>query len=174
MPKTATPRSPRAAKITISKPTKSAHYSGKHYAIDDSYGYLIRRLQASLLRHIDKRFRPYELTALQWGPLLLLAQNKGDTAAALARALEIDTGAMTRMLDRLEAKNLVRRTRSTGDRRVLHLELTTEGHRVVEQVPHVLADVLNLHLQGFSSAEIQQLLGFLRRLLANGCATDAR
>ena len=173
MLKSTAPR-PRQAPKTTPKATKTAHYNGKDYAIDDSYGYLMRRLQASLMRHIDKRFRPYELTALQWGPLLLLAQHKGDTAAALARALEIDTGAMTRMVDRLEAKKLVRRTRSTGDRRVVHLELTTDGHRVVEQVPHVLADVLNLHLQGFSSAEVQQLLGFLRRLLANGGATDAR
>lgn len=152
----------------------SAHYRGDDYAIDDSYGYLMRRVQASLLRHIDKRFRPYELTAMQWGPLLLLAQNKGDTAAGLARALDIDTGAMTRMVDRLEAKKLVRRTRSTGDRRVLHLELTAEGRRIVEQVPHVLADVLNLHLRGFTRAETRQLLDFLRRLLANGQDTDGR
>jgi len=161
--------SPRGA-----RPAASAHYAGDHYAIDDSYGYLMRRVQASLLRHIDKHFRPYELTAMQWGPLLLLAQNKGDTAAARARALDIDTGAMTRMLDRLEAKKLVRRTRSTGDRRVLLLELTADGRRIVEQVPHVLSDVLNLHLRGFTRTEVRQLLDFLRRLLANGSDLDAR
>lgn len=155
------------------KSSKIAHYRGDNYAIDDSYGYLMRRLQASLLRHIDKRIRPYELTALQWGPLLLLAQNKGNTAAALARGLEIDTGAMTRMVDRLETKKLIRRTRSTGDRRVVHLELTSEGHRVVGQVPHVLAEVLNLHLSGFTRTETRQLVGFLRRMIANGNGAHA-
>ncbi|MSR13457.1 MAG: MarR family transcriptional regulator [Gammaproteobacteria bacterium] len=155
-----------------SSSNKAEHYRGDKYAIDDSYGYLMRRLQASLLRHIDKRIRPYDLTALQWGPLLLLAQNKGNTAAALARALEIDTGAMTRMVDRLETKKLVRRTRSTGDRRVVHLELTSEGRRVVEQVPFVLADVLNLHLTGFTRAETEQFVDFLRRMIGNGSGTD--
>ncbi|MGH8598704.1 MAG: MarR family winged helix-turn-helix transcriptional regulator [Gammaproteobacteria bacterium] len=155
------------------KPRSAAHYRGENYTVDDSYGYLVRRLQASLLRHIDKRIQPFELTALQWSPLLLLAQNKGDTAAALARSLEIDTGAMTRMLDRLETKKLVRRTRSTGDRRVVHLKLTTEGHRVVEQVPFVLAEVLNLHFAGFSRDEARQFIDFLRRMIANGTrATD--
>ena len=163
-------KTPAASSPTPAAPKRAtrAHYRGETYAIDDSYGYLIRRLQASLLRHIDRRFQLFDLTALQWSPLLLLAQKKGNTAAALARNLDIDTGAMTRMLDRLESKKLVQRTRSTGDRRVVHLELTREGQRVVQQVPFVLAEVLNLHLEGFAPAEMKQLMGFLRRMVANG------
>ena len=148
-------------------------YSGKTYLVDRSYGYLMRRVQASLLRHIDTRFKPHELTALQWGPLLLLAQGKGDTAAALARALDIDTGAMTRMLDRLEAKQLIRRVRSAADRRINHLELTIEGKRLAAQVPDVISEVLNLHLQGFSATELKQLINFLERMHANGQSASA-
>ena len=73
---------PRRSVTTASR--NHAHYRGENYTVDASYGYLVRQLQASLLRHIDKRIQPYDLTALQWSPLLLLAQNKGDTAAALA------------------------------------------------------------------------------------------
>ncbi|MBI2801843.1 MAG: MarR family transcriptional regulator [Gammaproteobacteria bacterium] len=165
------PRAATLALTSVKAPRTVAHYRGDTYTVDASYGYLVRQLQASLLRQIDKRIQPYDLTALQWSPLLLLAQNKGDTAAALARSLEIDTGAMTRMLDRLEMKKLIRRTRSTGDRRVVHLELTAEGRRVVEQVPFVLAEVLNLHLAGFSKGETEQLIGFLRRMVVNGNRT---
>ncbi len=153
---------------SVGSATVSAYYSAESYAIDNSYGYLMRRVQASLLRHIDKRFSPYELTALQWGPLLLLSQGKGNTAASLARALDMDTGAMTRMLDRLQAKKLLRRTRSEHDRRLQLLELTGEGERIVAQIPQVIADVLNLHLRGFTHVETRQLVGFLRRLLDNG------
>jgi DNA-binding MarR family transcriptional regulator len=152
----------------VTKRAPRAHYRGEDYSIDESVGYLVRRIQASLLRHIDRRFHLFDLTALQWSPLLLIAQKKGNTAAALARALDIDTGAMTRMLDRLESKKLLQRTRSTGDRRVVHLELTREGQRVVQQVPFVLADVLNLHLDGFSASELKQLMSLLRRIIANG------
>ena len=75
---------------------------------------------------------------------------------------------MTRSIDRLVAKGLVQRERSLADRRVIHIVLTDEGRRAAEQVPPVLADVLNAHLHGFSHAEWQQLLQFLNRILANG------
>ena len=145
-----------------------AHYTGERYSVDDSYGYLLRQVQASLLRHIERRVTSLDLTAQQWGPLFLMSQGKGDTAAALARALDTDTGAMTRMLDRLERKGLVRRKRSAGDRRVVHLELTSEGRQAIALVPFAIAEVLNLHLAGFSESDVRQLKRFLRRMIENG------
>lgn len=145
-----------------------AHYTGERYAVDDSYGYLVRRVQASLQRHIERRVQTLALTALQWSPLLLMAQGKGDTAAALARNLDTDTGSVTRMLDRLERKGLVQRRRSTGDRRVIHLDLTAAGTHAIGLVPFAIAEVLNLHLAGFSEREVAQLKNFLRRMISNG------
>ena len=90
------------------------------------------------------------------------------TVACLARDLETDPASMTRALDRLEAKGLVVRERSTTDRRVVQLALTEEGRTVAALVPAVLSEVLNGHLTGFSHAEWQSLLGMLRRMLVNG------
>ena len=164
----------RPARAAASRPI--AYYTGESYAVDDSYGYLVRRLHASLQRHMERRVQSLDLTALQWGPLLLIAQGKGDTAAALARALDIDTGAVTRMVDRLERKGLVQRRRSTHDRRLVHLALTAEGRHAIGLVPFAIAEVLNLHLAGFSDREVRQLKRFLARMIDNGNAptgTDA-
>jgi len=119
---------------------------------------------------MERRVQSLDLTALQWGPLLLIAQGKGDTAAALARALDIDTGAVTRMIDRLERKGLVQRRRSTHDRRLVHLALTAEGKHAIGLVPFAIAEVLNLHLAGFSDREVRQLKRFLTRMIDNGSA----
>ena len=164
------PRPPAADKPAPAARTRkpAAHYTGETYSVDDSYGYLLRQVQASLLRHIERRVTTLDLTAQQWSPLFLMAQGKGDTAAALARARDTDTGAMTRMLDRLERKGLVQRKRSAGDRRVVHLEVTAEGRRAIARVPFAISDVLNLHLAGFSEREIRQLKRFLRRMIENG------
>ena len=148
----------------------SGFYDGDRYVIEDSYNYLLRRLHASVLRHMEARMQPLDLTAMQWGPLVLLAAGKGNTAAALSRLSEIDTGAMTRMLDRLESKGLIARQRSKEDRRIVFLELTAEGRKAAAAVPHVLSDVLNQHLRGFTQDEFKQFMGFLRRMLANGSA----
>ncbi|MBQ1765693.1 MAG: MarR family transcriptional regulator, partial [Aquincola sp.] len=92
------------------------------------------------------------------------------TVAALARDLQTDAGAMTRSLDRLEAKGLVARVRSGTDRRVVNLELTQEGDRLASLVLPVLAEVFNEHLTGFSQDEWQTLLSLLRRMARNGDA----
>jgi DNA-binding MarR family transcriptional regulator len=57
----------------------------------------------------------------------MLRRSRASTVAELARELNTDPGAMTRLLDRLECKGLCRRSRSTDDRRVVNIELTPEG-----------------------------------------------
>ena len=74
---------------------------------------------------------------------------------------------MTRMLDRLEAKGLIVRTRSTDDRRRVQLELTEAGRGEAERLVQAIVNVLNRHLNGFSASELDQFKGFLRRMLAN-------
>ena len=75
---------------------------------------------------------------------------------------------MTRMIDRLERKKLVRRLRSPEDRRKITVELTREGEAVYPKLIHGAVRVLNRSLHGFSKAEVRQLEDFLQRMLANG------
>lgn len=145
-------------------------YQPGQYRPDQSVGYLMRKVLSSILVQVDEPLAAHDLTYVQWLPLYKLVMKEGDTVAGLARDLEIDPGAMTRSLDRLEAKGLVTRERSTEDRRVVHLVLTDEGRKVARKVPPVLADVLNRHLEGFKEEEWQLLLQFLTRMLANGDA----
>jgi DNA-binding MarR family transcriptional regulator len=105
--------------------------------------------------------------------LFKLAHGECATVAELARTLQSDPGAMTRALDRLEAKGLVARVRSSEDRRVVNLELTDAGRALADVVPAVLAEVLNLHLAGFDETEWRSLLAMLQRMKATGEALRA-
>ncbi len=147
-----------------------AFYVPGQYSPQQSVGYLMRKVLGSILSQADARLAMHDVTYVQYLPLykLLNCEKSTATVAALARALEVDAGAMTRALDRLEAKGLVQRERSTADRRVVHLTLTPEGRAVAQLVPGVLAEVLNGHLRGFSHGEWQQMLQLLQRMLANG------
>jgi DNA-binding MarR family transcriptional regulator len=100
--------------------------------------------------------------------MALLVRGRADTPAELARLTGVDTGAMTRTLDRLEAKGLLRRARSQEDRRVIKIELTESGQEIGRQIPRYIAKVLDQYLRGFSDDEVDQLRGMLRRMLANG------
>src|SRR4051812_41971936 len=118
------------------------HYSAAAYCADESVGYLMKRVLMSIAQQADRRLAPQGITQAQWGPLFMLRRSRASTVAELARELQTDPGAMTRLLDRLESKGLCRRLRSTDDRRVVHIELTPEGQAAAEKVPAELAEVL--------------------------------
>lgn len=143
-------------------------YSEENYTPSESVGYLMRGAWQSLLKNIDSEMQTLELTGMQWGPLLLIAKGACNTVAGCARASYSDSGAMTRMLDRLETKDLVCRVRSLEDRRVVNLELTEAGQAIAKQIPAHLVGVLNQHLQGFSVAEFELFKNMLRRFTENG------
>ena len=148
-------------------------YSAGSYTQEESVGAVLKGVMASITTQVDRRLVGHDLTHAQWIPLFKLAHGECGTVAELARKLQSDPGAMTRALDRLEAKGLVARVRSSEDRRVVNLELTDAGRDVAAVVPAVLAEVLNLHLAGFTEAEWRGLLGMLKRMRANGDALRA-
>jgi DNA-binding MarR family transcriptional regulator len=74
---------------------------------------------------------------------------------------------MTRMLDRLEGKGLIRRSRSVHDRRLVHLELTEEGRAAYPRMREISLMVANRFLRGFTRSEARQLESFLTRMLEN-------
>jgi DNA-binding MarR family transcriptional regulator len=143
-------------------------YRAESYCAEESVGFLMKRIMLSVVQQVDKRLGEHGLTSAQWGPLLRLHNNGASTVAELARWLNVDAGAMTRLLDRLEKKGLLKRIRSTEDRRVVQVELTAAGAAAITEVPAVLADVMNAHLAGFSKTEWLALKNYLQRMLATG------
>ncbi|MGW4942025.1 MarR family transcriptional regulator [Actinoplanes sp. NPDC004185] len=75
-----------------------------------------------------------EVTLPQFRALVVLAVRGPQRSIDIAEELQVNPSTGTRMLDRLIRKGLVRRLRSTTDRRVVRVRLTPAGHDVVEQV----------------------------------------
>jgi DNA-binding MarR family transcriptional regulator len=138
-------------------------YSSATYVVGESVAALMKNGVQAFHRTVDEKVAGLGLTPLQWAPLVLLASGKASTAAELARCNNVDTSTMTRMLDRLENKNLVTRKRNTTDRRVLDIELTEAGRRLAQKIPDIIAESLNQHLRGFTREEFDTLLTLIRR-----------
>ncbi len=132
----------------------------------------IKMVLSSLVRRVDQHMQPLELTGMQWEPVLMLWLKRADTVAGLARVSQMGFASMTRMLDRLEEKDLLRRERSESDRRVVHLHLTTKGKKVANKIWPIVVEGMHVHLDGFKKEELAQLNDLLGRMLANG-ARDA-
>jgi DNA-binding MarR family transcriptional regulator len=154
--------------LLTNKAEEPAHfYLAEDYRPEESAMFLMRQIINVVGQEIERQLAPADLTNAQWIPLFKLFRKQASTAAELARACHLDAGAMTRMLDRLEAKGLCRRVRSDTDRRVIHLELTDAGSLAAQGIPAVLCQVQNAHLAGFTLDEFETLKGYLRRILGN-------
>ena len=161
-------------KPTSSSPPQDApFYCAKDYRPEASVGYLMRQILDAVGQEVEKQLAHTELTNAQWIPLFKLYIRGGSTVAELARECRLDAGAMTRMLDRLEAKGLCQRSRSETDRRVVNISLTPAGVEAGKAIPPVLSQVQNANLAGFSVEEFETLKNYLRRILDNTRAPNA-
>jgi DNA-binding MarR family transcriptional regulator len=142
-------------------------YRANTWNREDSIGYLMGRSFALMKEAVDVELEPSGLTHALWVPLLKLYHGEATTVAELGRTCQVDAGAMTRTLDRLETKGLVHRVRSSEDRRVVHLELTDEGRETAKTIPAALSRSMNALLSGFTHDEWMQLKSLLSRVLTN-------
>lgn len=155
---------------TAANPAPVAFYCAKDYRPEESAGYLMRQILSMVSQEVDRQLAHTGLTNAQWIPLFKLSMGHASTPAELARACQLDAGAMTRTLDRMEAKGLCQRERSASDRRVVTITLTEAGREAAQVIPEVLSRVQNAHLAGFSKDEFELLKSLLRRILANAAS----
>jgi DNA-binding MarR family transcriptional regulator len=129
-------------------------------------GALLNQVARELATALDRQFAPFDLTTQQ-AALLLHASRQTSTASQLMTRLGTDTGGMTRLLDRLEGKGLLRRRRHPDDRRAVVIELTDAGHALVPRLPPVFGRMIKQLYAGFSADEIGQVTALLERMLHN-------
>jgi DNA-binding MarR family transcriptional regulator len=116
---------------------------------------------------MDAALKDLDISSQQMGILLALTRGAAATPFELSKLLGIDTGLMTRTLDKLEAKGLLKRSRSVDDRRVVNLTLTEKGEEVAAQIPEIAPQVLNERLKKFTKAEFEELRRLLRKFIGD-------
>jgi DNA-binding MarR family transcriptional regulator len=128
-------------------------------------GMLIGRADLLKNRILDKHLEPHGLTAQQFKVLVIVALYGAETPADLCRALCLDSGSMTRMLDRLEQKELLVRTRSEADRRQVRLVLTDSGKEIADLLSEIGAKAMNEMVGVLEDSELAMLEKLLTKVL---------
>jgi DNA-binding MarR family transcriptional regulator len=117
-----------------------------------------------LKAHEDELFARFDLTAQQYNVLRLLGNVYPASLPTLDLAGRLVSRApdITRMLDKLELRKLVRRERPPEDRRVVHVGLTEEGVGLLETLSEPLRACHEKQLGHLSKAELKSLSVLLR------------
>lgn len=106
-----------------------------------------------------------ELTGPQLWALKILARNSTLRVSELARHMFLRPATVVGIVDRLEGKGLVTRTRSQVDRRAVDLELTPVGRALVESAPEVAQMKLINGLDELSDLQFDQVREGMRLLV---------
>lgn len=133
----------------------------------ESLGVLIGLVRSELVRAIEAELQAsgVDLRFTQFLILKRLAMLGPMSASELARAVELDGGAMTRQLDQLEGRGLLRRQPHEQDRRALRIELTTAGDVLWREMTPCNDRVLEAAQRALSLTERQHMHDYLERVL---------
>jgi DNA-binding MarR family transcriptional regulator len=140
---------------------------------DVSPGYLVRVIQQMSVAAIDRALAADGMTATQWMTLVSLHFEHADTCAGLARKMAHDKGAMTRLIDQMEANGWVTRQRDDADRRVVRLSLTEDGRAAALAAKQKVIACWNGFLADWTDTEVEELVTMLQRLRRTMEKSDA-
>jgi DNA-binding MarR family transcriptional regulator len=145
------------------------YYRAETYEARRSIGYLLRRGRSLLTVQVERlfaeKFSDKDVTFAQWVVLMCLRDNLAKTSAEISQYICYDSGALTRLIDQMEERGLLKRKRSVTDRRIIELCLTPLGRKTVKSLIAVVCEFYNELLSDFTRREADTLIHLLSRVV---------
>lgn len=130
-------------------------------------GRLIYHTSLILSRNFQKNLDPFDITIEQWGVLNILYLEDGKTLKELAEKSYKDHTNITRIVDKLEKKDLIRRSSHPEDRRSYLIYVTAKGKQLRAEILPIVEQVIDSDLRGINLEEQQILKDLLVRICKN-------
>ena len=139
----------------------------------DHLGYWVGSLASAVHKGLGEELAPLGVTPGQWAILEAAFDGNANTLTGLARIIPVDAAAISRQLDKLKDKGLVRRRRLRSDRRTVRIELTEAGRDLVPKLAPRIQANNDRFLSGISVGEQAAFTVIIKKMLKNaGCATE--
>jgi len=124
------------------------------------------------LRRIFKAIQDYShevsdkfgITGPQLWALKTISQNENLSLSDLSRRMYLHPSTMTGLMDRLEKKGYVKRNRDQVDRRVIYLQLTAEGKKLVKRAPNPVQGRMIYGLRNLKKGELSLIYDSVKKL----------
>jgi DNA-binding MarR family transcriptional regulator len=140
---------------------------------EESLPLLIARARHAVLRMLESELAPLGVSTVQCMILLRLHGGGRNTAGALSRFSGVDSGAMTRLLDRMADKSLVARSPDARDRRSVRLVLTEKAVELIPALEHSVARVHERLCQHGAAEDIERFIGFLGDVIRHATPNES-
>jgi MarR family transcriptional regulator, organic hydroperoxide resistance regulator len=135
--------------------------------INEGAAYLIRLAYLALRRLLQKDLAAHQVTIGVWYYLWALWEKDGLNQRELSERTGIKEANTTVVLRMMERDGLVRRARSTSDRRNFKIFITAKGRRLKDEIAHCGVRGNLTAMAGFSQQEVKQIQALLKRMIRN-------
>ena len=105
---------------------------------EESFGNMVYKARVLMRLKLQKKLKDYDVTAEQWNVLNHIYSKEGFNQKELAERCLKDRAALTRILDLLEKKELIKRESSPIDRREYLVYLTEKGKSTYNEILPVI------------------------------------
>ncbi|MEO1657937.1 MAG: MarR family winged helix-turn-helix transcriptional regulator [Pseudomonadota bacterium] len=130
--------------------------------------HLLQKAHTALFRAADHALKTHiGLSASQQAVLFCLTKSDGAPISQIADQLRMGYSSLTGLVDRMEAKGLLRRQQSESDARSVHVFLENKGRAVIATTTPFIKDVNAALLEPFSDDEQAVIARFLDHVAKN-------
>ena len=126
--------------------------------------YLAHRIGTLMDRNIDPQLKELGLSIEMWRVLFVLAHVGDHNLVALSGATGVKTSTLSRLVGRMEQRELISRVRSERDNRTVEVSILDAGQQIVDRLTPYAQEIRDMAEQNFSDEELPVLKSYLRRL----------
>jgi MarR family transcriptional regulator for hemolysin len=137
------------------------------YTLDDNIGWLVYKARHVLKKRMQDKLKDYGISSEQWSVLNMVYMKGGCNQKTLAELLLKDGGTITRILNILEDKELIKREKSPYDKREFLIHLTDKGLDLYNELFKVMLQNKQEINFIFSTNEQKQLIFLLNKLFSS-------
>jgi MarR family transcriptional regulator for hemolysin len=137
--------------------------------LDNVVLFVIDQTSKMAKQHSQREFdlRRLGITVDQWVLLKIIEEKKELSQIELAKISQRDPASITRSLDLLQKKGLLKREAIPDNRRQYNITLTKEGKVFVMTHMGLVEELRSLSIKGLTKKEIQTLTGMLLKIQKN-------
>lgn len=138
-----------------------------HFDMDHSLGFALNKTALLSKGRFNQRLKAFDISAEQWSLMFRVVEKRGLSQKELSESTYKDQANITRSIDRLEKKGLLKRIANLTDRRSFELYPTPQGVELVEKIIPLSEEHNRLLSDHFSPQELETLLSLLGRIYTN-------
>lgn len=135
--------------------------------IDQSLGYLLNTSARSIKSLLNNKLKSAGVTTSQWAILKLLSEKGTLTQVDIALNLRSDKATVGTVVEKIEKMGLIKKEKSTLDKRAYNILLTKSGENLVTNLVTAADDVNAQAFRGFSERQRKELDEHLNKIITN-------